>query len=169
MGVLKLHGSQRRRGEEGVRPPENARHLKRAQALLWGDAGESVSQVAKRLRVTRQSIYNRIARIQHRTGCIASRVLDTPRSGRPPDKSKIVDQVIPDLLGTDPQQHGYRATGGTNALLRDVLHRQHHLKGLTRPSEKRSNGLDTGGNAPAMCCLVVRRRGDRLKGGSSEA
>ena len=160
--------SQRRRVEEGVRPPENARQLKRAQALLWVADGELVREVAQRLRVTRQSIYNWIARIQHRTGGSASRGLDAPRSGRPPDKSKSVAQVIPDLLGTDPQQHGYRATGGTNALLRDVLHRQHHLKGLTRPSEKRSNGLDTGGNAPAMCCLVVRRRGDRLKGVSSE-
>ena len=128
MGVLKLHGSQRRRLEEVVRHPESAGHLKRAQALLWVDDGESVSEVAKRLGVTRQSIYNWIDRIRHRTGSIASRLLDAPRSGRPPYKSDIVDQVIPDVLGTDPQQQGYRATGWTNALLRDVLQRQCGLR-----------------------------------------
>ena len=128
MERFKLHTSQRRRLEEVVRRPENARQLKRAQALLWVDAGESVGEVAQRLRVTRQSIYTWMERISHRQGGVAGRLLDAPRSGRPRVKSDVVDQVVPGVLGSDPQQYGYCATGWTNVLLRDFLHRQRQVK-----------------------------------------
>jgi transposase len=128
MAPFKLYASQRRRLEEVVRHPADTRQLRRAQALLWVDAGESVGEVAQRLRVTRQSIYNWIDRIHHREGFVAERLRDAPRSGRPAKKSEVVDPVVALLLGSDPHQYGYWATGWTNGLLRNFLQRHCDLK-----------------------------------------
>jgi transposase len=128
MAPFRLHASQRGRLEEVVRHPADARQLKRAQALLWVDAGESVGEVAHRLRVTRQSIYNWLDRIPHREGSVAKRLRDAPRSGRPRAKSDVVDPVVALLLRSDPEQYGYCATGWTNALLRSFLRTQCALK-----------------------------------------
>jgi transposase len=128
MGVLELSPVTREQLEKVVIRPESTRQLKRAQALLWVDEGEPISWVADRLRVTRQSIYNWIDTLYQRKGSVAERLEDAPRSGRPRTKSDRADQVVPQLLETDPREHGYRATGWTNRLLRDSLHRQYDVK-----------------------------------------
>jgi transposase len=62
----------------------DARQLRRAQALLWPDDGESAEEVAERLRVSRQTVYNWAIRFQRRGGLdISARVADGPRRGRP--------------------------------------------------------------------------------------
>ncbi len=43
---------------QGTRDPHS---LKRAQALLWLDAGDPLTAVARRLLVSRQTVYNWIA------------------------------------------------------------------------------------------------------------
>ena len=50
--------------EELSTTADDAKMLRRAQALLWLAEGESVEEVAERLRVSRQSIYNWAARFQ---------------------------------------------------------------------------------------------------------
>jgi transposase len=128
MSALGFSPATQQQLEKVLVHPRSTRQLKRAQALLWVDEGEPISRVAKRLRVTRQTIYNWIDSIRHRKGSIAVRLEDAPRSGRPRTKSDIADQEVPRLLGTDPRQQGYRATGWTNRLLRDYLYRQYDLK-----------------------------------------
>jgi transposase len=127
MDELTLTPALREQLEEILIHPGNGRQLKRAQALLWVDEGEPISHVAERLRVSRQSIYNWIDAIKERKGSVAERLEDAPRSGRPRSKSDIVDHVVPQLLETDPREHGYRATGWTNRLLIDHLYRQNDV------------------------------------------
>jgi transposase len=128
MGKLGLNGPTRRQLEQVVVRPENARQLKRAQALLWVDEGEPVYGVADRLRVTPQSVYNWIGRIKHRKGCIVERTFDSARSGRPRTKSDIVDEEIGELLQLEPSRVGYQTTGWTNTLLREYFSRQYSLQ-----------------------------------------
>jgi len=48
--------------EQFCRNTANAKQSQRAQALLWLDEGDSVEEIAERLRVSRQTIYNWAAR-----------------------------------------------------------------------------------------------------------
>ena len=128
MGVLGLDATTRRRLEEIVKRPRSIHQLKRAQALLWADEGESITGVGERLRITRQSVHNWVNRISQRNGSIAERLLDAPRSGRPRDKAELADEVIPKLLRSHPAEHGYRAGGWTNQLLRDYLCYHYQVK-----------------------------------------
>ncbi|MDQ3753450.1 MAG: helix-turn-helix domain-containing protein [Acidobacteriota bacterium] len=53
-----LKPRERRFLEGFVTCPCGSRELRRAQALLWLGAGEGVEEVAERLRVSRQTVYN---------------------------------------------------------------------------------------------------------------
>jgi transposase-like protein len=54
-----------------------AKEYRRTQALLWLDKGESVQEIAERLRVSRQSIYNWAMRFQEREELdIVARLVD---------------------------------------------------------------------------------------------
>lgn len=128
MGKLGLNTPTRRQLEQVLAHPENARRLKRAQALLWVDDGEPLSHVAQRLRVSRQSIYNWVEWIKLRKGRIVERTHDKDRSGRPRTKSDIVDERISSLLQTGPSEFGYQATGWTNPLLRDYFYKKYRLE-----------------------------------------
>jgi transposase len=123
MGALGFDTTTRHKLEEVLRYPHTTRQLKRAQALLWADDGEPITKVAERLRITRQSVHNWVHWIAQRDGPIAERLMDAPRNGRPRDKAELTDEVIPKLLPSDPTEHGYRARGWTNQLLRDYLYR----------------------------------------------
>ncbi len=87
MWKLGLNASTRTQLERIIARPDNARQLKRAEALLWVDNGESVTSVVNRLSVTRQSFYNWRDNLQGRTGPIRQRLEDEPKSGVPRTKS----------------------------------------------------------------------------------
>ena len=128
MGKLSLNPSTRRQLEQIVARPDSARQLKRAQGLLWVAKGESVTSVTNRLGVKRQSFYNWRDNLKQRPGPIRQRLEDAHKSGAPRTKSDLIDEVLPDLLETDPQEKGYRATGWTRRLLTDHFLREHHLE-----------------------------------------
>ena len=128
MSTLKLNAATRQQLEDALAHTENPRQLRRAQALLWVDAGEPVTHAAQRLGVSRQSIYNWIGWLDRRRGSDAAPSGDARPSGRPPIKSEILDRVVPQLLGSHPGKEGYSAAGWTNRLLRDYLLRRHRLK-----------------------------------------
>jgi transposase len=128
MGKLGFNVFIRRRLEEVLTHPEDGRQLKRAQALLWVDDEEPIKRVAERLRVDRQSVYNWIDWVNQRQGQVVERLKDADRSGRPREKSDVVDEELPRLLAADPKQYGYRATGWTNQMLRDYIHKRIHLR-----------------------------------------
>ena len=63
---------------------DHARHLRRALAILWLCQGDSPRQVARRLCVSRATVYNWAARFQDRESLdLAARVAVGVRPGRP--------------------------------------------------------------------------------------
>ena len=57
----------------------------RAQAVLWLAEGLPAEQIADTFQVSRQTVYNWAERFRQREGLdLRARLLDTPRSGRPP-------------------------------------------------------------------------------------
>lgn len=104
----------------------------RAQALLWLAEGQPVEEVAELLHVSRQSVYNWVDRFRKREGLdLRARLLDAPRSGRPPTASGIIDPLIAKVIDRDPRDLGYRSTNWTAALLGRYLKRTHGI-GVSR-------------------------------------
>ena len=81
---LRLNSQQRQELEAIVARPEDVRQLKRAQALLAVAEGDPVVQIARRLGVSRETIYQWVRRFRERPEALPQRLLDRPRSGRPP-------------------------------------------------------------------------------------
>ena len=123
--------SDRLRGElEGLvaRTPL-AQELSRALALLWLADGRPIAEVAELLRVSRQSVYNWVDRFERRDGQeLRSRLLDSPRSGRPATASGIIDPLIAEVIDGDPRELGYRSTNWTAGLLVRYLKRAHGIE-----------------------------------------
>lgn len=113
--------------EELAAHTDQARVLRRAQALLWLDEAEPVQEVAERLGVARQTLYNWATRFHHRpTRDVAARVADAPRSGRPRTADEIIDPLIAAVIECDPREWGYRSTVWTAPLLMQYLYEAHH-------------------------------------------
>ena len=107
----------------------DARILRRVQALLWLDADETVQQVAKRLDVSRQTIYNWATRFQMRDDLdILRRVADGPREGRPPTAQGVIDPLIDAVIDRDPRTLGYRSTTWSAPLLVEYLSTTHRIE-----------------------------------------
>jgi transposase len=112
----------------------DAQLLRRAQALLWLDEGETVAEVATRLRVTRQAVYTWVGRFRrHRTLDITARLAPGQRSGRPRTVHGVIDPLILAVIERDPRELGYRSTVWTAPLLCHYLREVHHLA-VSRPS-----------------------------------
>src|SRR2546427_4617747 len=106
--------SHRERGalEDLVVHLHDARTLRRVQALLWLDEGESAQEVADRLRVSRQAIYKWIAHFQARRALpILAPVATGERGGRPRPVQGVIDPLIAALNGRDPRGVGSRPAG----------------------------------------------------------
>ena len=104
----------------------SAKELRRAQAVLWLAEGESVEQIAELLHVSRQTVYNWVDRFEERQALdLRSRLADSPREGRPPTASGIIDPLIAEVIDTDPRELGYHSTVWTAPLLREYLEQVH--------------------------------------------
>jgi transposase len=107
---------------------KNAVHLRRAQALLWLDAGEPVPEVATCLRVSRRTIYNWVARFhRYPTLELTTRLSDGARPGRPRTAQGIIEPLILAVIDRDPRELGYRSTVWTAPLLTQYLAEQQHI------------------------------------------
>jgi len=112
-----------------VASSKDRKQFQHAQALLWLDDGESVDEVASRLCVARQTIYNWSLRVQAESEqSLAQRLADAPRSGRPPTAQGIIDPLIERIIDTDPREFGYRSTVWTAALLVAYLAEYHQVE-----------------------------------------
>jgi transposase len=90
MGCLHLDDGELRAVRELIAQTEHTRHLRRALAILWLCEGESPVRVARRLCVSRATVYNWAARYKSRAALApAARVADGPRSGRPRSKPAL--------------------------------------------------------------------------------
>lgn len=125
MALIRLGSRAQQRLKHIARWSSNARQVRRAQALLWLQRGESVETVASRLGVSRRTIYNWVEQYQDRRAePLAERLTDRPHPGRPPAKLKLVVKVIRSLLKRDPRRCGSRSPVWTVPLLRhQVEHR----------------------------------------------
>jgi transposase len=129
MAIIKLSLAARRSLEQIVCKTNNAKQLKRAQGLLALDDDEPVAKVGQRAGVSRQTVYDWVRRFQEREGePIAQRLLDRPRSGRPPTKREAATALIQCVMGTDPRTYGYRALDWTIPLLQEQLRRETGLE-----------------------------------------
>jgi transposase len=105
-----------------------AKALRRAQALLWLDQGESLGAVATRLDVTRQTVYNWVNNFHaRRPAALRDRLADGFRSGRPPTVKERIDPLLEAVLPQDPWALGYRSTVWTAPLLTQYLRDTHAL------------------------------------------
>ena len=129
-----LRPRERQQLEELRRDPPAANSLRRAQALLWLDAGESVQEVAERLQLSRQAIYQWITRFHARSPLpLAARVADGLHPGRPRTVGGVIDPLLDAVIDGNPRDWGYEATVWTAPLLQPYLQEVHHLQ-VSRPS-----------------------------------
>ena len=129
MAPFQLDPSERRGLLQILEQTPDAAQLRRAQGLLWLHDGQSVTAVADLLRVSRQAIYNWVQSFTDRTDLdLADRLLDAPRSGRPPTAWGIIDPLIGAVIEGDPRDYGYRATVWTAPLLQRYLEEAHAIE-----------------------------------------
>lgn len=120
--LLKLTNEERNALEATLRANVPGKELQRAQALLLLDESEPVAEVADVLRVSRQTIYNWVARFQlRRSRTVAERLRDAPRDGRPATVGEIIDELLDEIIATDPRDYGYRSTVWTAELFQQYL------------------------------------------------
>jgi transposase len=129
MTSIELNSKQRITLERIISASRDARQVLRAYALLWLDEGEPVDDVAQRLGVSRQSVYNWVWRFSHRDDDnLSLRLADAPRSGRPCTAKGIIDPIIDEIIAEDPRQLGYRSTVWTAPLLVAHLKSHHNIE-----------------------------------------
>lgn len=129
MTYVSFNRKQRAALESVISNSRDARQVLRAYALLWLDDGDSVEEVANRLGVCRQSVYNWAARFQQRQQLtLKARLADAARSGRPCTAKGVIDPLIDAVIDTDPRQLGYRSTVWTAQLMVAYLRDHHQLR-----------------------------------------
>lgn len=96
MSEAKLTNHERRRMRTTLRQTRDVRLYRRLLAILEYDMGTSTGAIAKWLNVSRQSVYNWIARFQeHRD---TAELNDAPHSGRPARADEAFDTLLRVLL-----------------------------------------------------------------------
>jgi len=127
MTLIRLGGRARESLARIARSDANGRTVRRAQALLWLHAGESVGSVARRLGWSRRAIYKMVERYQARADePVTQRIVDRPHPGRPASKRERVAQVVSTLLQKKPSRYGYRAAVWSTPMLRRQAERRLH-------------------------------------------
>jgi transposase len=124
--VIHLTGRQRSILESLLKTQCDFRQYQRALALLLLDEGDTAGEVAEHLHASRRTVYNWARRFEQREALApALRLLDGPRSGRPPKAQGIVDPLIAAIIDEDPRDHGYNSTVWTAELLQLYLWEAH--------------------------------------------
>jgi len=130
MSLLALSSQERGVLEELATPTALTNEVRRAQALLWLDDGDSSQVVADRLHVSRQTVYNWTMRFKRQRGAldtIPARLADEKRSGRPGVFPPIIDPLIRPVLGHEPLEFGFESHRWTPTLLMHYLRDVHHI------------------------------------------
>jgi transposase len=129
MLFFSLTSQERQLLEEFVARTVLSNEARRAQALLWLDAGESSQAIAERLRASRQTVYNWAARFKRRQSVndISLRLADGKRSGRPSTSALHLDPILSKTLDRSPRQCGYNTDKWTITLLIRHLGEVHGL------------------------------------------
>jgi transposase len=170
MALIKLNSREVASIEKLVTSTPDARQLKRAQALLWVADGEGVEDIARRLRVKRQTVYNWIARFEARAGqTLEERLADDPRTGRPPTALEIIDPLIDEVIEKDPREFGYRSTIWTAPLLQRYLSDKHQIEVCTKSVRLAIARVRIVWKRPRHTLALQAANWHQAKGGSSMA
>jgi transposase len=138
MPAFQLRPWERRQLLNLLDHPHDAKQLRRAQALVWLHEGQPVLRVAELLRVEPRTVYNWGRAFRERTDLdLLARLLDAPRSGRPPTALGIIDPLLDAAIEDDPRIYGYHATVWTAPLLRRYLEEVHQIE-TSRKSASRA-------------------------------
>jgi transposase len=106
-----------------ARHAADPRVARRAQALLDLAGGNPVAAVARRYGVSREALYDWLARLATGRGPLCDRLADRPRAGRPARLREAAVALVRRALATRPTDHGYRHPTWTVPLLRRHLAR----------------------------------------------
>jgi len=146
------------------------REVRRAQALLWLDNGESVQAVAQRLQVSRQMLYDLLVRYDARSEqSILTRIQDEAHAGRPATKRLLVLDALEALLATSPTAYGYPGQLWTIGMLKTQIELQYELPLSDDTVQRAVHELDYRYKRPRY---VLARRAPfwrQSKGGSKTA
>jgi transposase len=123
--ACRLTRTERNALERLARTTNDGRLLRRAEALLWLQEQASVTEIARRLSISRQTVYHWSAHFSQRQGTIVERLADGAHSGRPAVLAHRMDPIINALIDEDPRDYGYAATVWTAPLLRCHLAVEH--------------------------------------------
>lgn len=119
MNGSRLTAAEQRRLSETLEHTHDVRLYRRTLAVLECGRGKGVVEVARSLRVTRQSVHNWVTWF-HQAGK-ATALADAPRSGRPRHAGDAIDTLLRVLMILPPERFGYHATHWTVPLLRDQV------------------------------------------------
>ena len=146
----------------------HAQALRRAQVLLWLADGESPPAVARRLRVTRQTVYNWVRRFErHRTSDLQQGVTTGVRSGRPRTVHGVIDPLLAQVMDGDPRVLGYRSTVWTASLLVQYLWEEHDITVSRQSVSAAIDRLGLCWKRPRHCLARRSPTWRQAKGGSS--
>ena len=153
-----------------ARSGASGREVRRAQALLWLDSGESIQAVARRLQVSRQMLYALVARYEARSErSVLARIQDETHVGRPATKGQIVQDALEALLASSPSAYGYRGQLWTIGMLKTQIERLCELPLSDDTVQRAVHALDYRYKRPRF---VLARRASfwrQSKGGSKTA
>ncbi len=142
MGLIRLAKKARERLQRMARSRSNARHARRARALLGLHHGKSVQQVAQETGLSRQAVYNLQKRyLERREQRLHQRVADAQHTGRPPRKQRLVMRVISKLLRRKPRRYGYTAPDWTVPMLHEEVQKSTGVKVSRRTIRRALNAL----------------------------
>jgi transposase len=122
MKELQLTRGQRRRLQRQLRQTRDARVHRRTLAILEYSQGRPIAQIARMLRVVRQSVYNWIQAYAQDHDPTA--LDEQERSGRPSVWTKNLRKRFRALLEQAPDQLGYFAVNWTVPLLQEEVERR---------------------------------------------
>lgn len=126
---ISLSAQERKALERAVRRARGVRQWRRYQAVLLLAEGKPVALVAGVLRASVAGVYNWAARWRE-AGLVGLQEGLHPGRGRHFDATG--EQWLDALLASDPQAHGYQATGWTVPLLcREAARAGYHVSAQT--------------------------------------
>jgi transposase len=128
MNTFSLTPAQKSALQQAIRHSDSSDVVIRAQALLWLASGKSPTEVASTLKVSRQTVYNWMSRVQDkRPGKLEGALIDTPKPGRPASMLEKVIPILEEVVDFDPREFGFHQTTWTAPLLQFYLHSQHSV------------------------------------------
>lgn len=126
MRLLRLSKRQRDRLKVICHSDPDGGKVRRAEALLWLDDGETATSVAKRLGVGRRTLYRWMSDFTSKgRRSIEARLSPRPRPGRPSVKGRLVANIARRVMKHPPDRYGYAHCSWTVRLI------QQHIRTTT--------------------------------------